>query len=71
MSIVFLEEVERFATYVGDAIVNEHIDTGNLTEILLAEENIGIPSIYNYYSNSGLEEAVWLLRFWLDQLSKN
>ena len=45
MSTVFLEEVERFATYVGDAIVNEHIDTGNLTEILLAEENIGIPSI--------------------------
>ena len=40
-STVFLEEVERFATYVGDAIVNEQINTGNSTEVLLSEKNIG------------------------------
>ena len=40
-SQVLLQQVERFATYVGDAIVNENIDTGNRTDILLQRKNIG------------------------------
>ena len=42
VSEVFLNEVERFASYVGDAIVNVQIDTGDVTEITLPERNIGM-----------------------------
>jgi hypothetical protein len=41
-SHVLLQQVEDFAAYVGDAIVNENVDTGNRTEILYERNNIGI-----------------------------
>lgn len=38
---MLLQQVEQYAAYVGDAIVNENIDTGNRTDILLQRKNIG------------------------------
>ena len=38
---MLLQQVEDFAAYIGDAIVNDKVDTGNKTEILLERDNIG------------------------------
>ena len=38
---VLVDNVERYAAYVADAIVNDNIDTGNVTAILLNRTHIG------------------------------
>ena len=41
-SQVLLQSVETYAAYVGDALVNMNVDTGNVTSILLTRSNIGV-----------------------------
>ena len=45
-SQVLLQQVEDFAAYVGNAIVNENIDTGNKTELLYERSNIGMYQVF-------------------------
>ena len=42
-STVLLQNVENYAMYVGAAIVNDNIDTGNRTTIVLPRTNISKP----------------------------
>ena len=40
-SQALLVNVENYAAYVGEAIVNENVDTGDATNIVLPRYNIG------------------------------